>query len=484
MLDRDPPLALTFDDVLLLPGYSEVLPREVALSTRLTKTIELKIPLLSSAMDTVTEAPLAIALAQLGGLGVIHRNLPPERQADEVAKVKRFESVVISDPVTVRSDMKLEDAVLLSRKHGVSCFPVVDNGKLSGLLTHRDIRSEDDKQRLIRDVMSKDLITGQEGITPEAAKKLMQASRKEKLPVVDAKGKLVGLITIKDIDKRLQYPQAAIDDRGRLRVGAALGVGPDLERRAKLLSEAGADVLFIDTAHGHSRGVIEALRHVKKAHPEVAVIAGNVATAEATVALIEAGADGVKVGIGPGSICTTRIIAGVGVPQLTAVDQCARAGARFGIPVISDGGIKYSGDVVKALAAGAQSVMIGSLFAGVTESPGEVVLYQGRAFKSYRGMGSLGAMQDGSADRYGQHGVEPQKLVPEGIEGRVPFKGPLEDTVGQLIGGLRSGMGYVGAKTLLELHEKAKFVQISSAGLKESHVHDVIITKESPNYSF
>jgi IMP dehydrogenase len=484
MLDRDPPLALTFDDVLLLPGYSEVLPREVALSTRLTKTIELKIPLLSSAMDTVTEAPLAIALAQLGGLGVIHRNLPPERQADEVAKVKRFESVVISDPVTVRSDMKLEEAVVLSRKHGVSCFPVVDNGKLSGLLTHRDIRSEDDKQRLIRDVMSKDLITGQEGISPEAAKKLMQASRKEKLPVVDAKGQLVGLITIKDIDKRLQYPQAAIDDRGRLRVGAALGVGPDLERRAKLLSEAGADVLFIDTAHGHSRGVLEALRHVKKAHPEVAVIAGNVATAEATVALIEAGADGVKVGIGPGSICTTRIIAGVGVPQLTAVDQCARAGARFGVPVISDGGIKYSGDVVKALAAGAQSVMIGSLFAGVAESPGEVVLYQGRAFKSYRGMGSLGAMQDGSADRYGQHGVEPQKLVPEGIEGRVPFKGPLEDTVGQLIGGLRSGMGYVGAKTLVELHEKAKFVQISSAGLKESHVHDVIITKESPNYSF
>ncbi|MFO0724789.1 MAG: IMP dehydrogenase [Myxococcota bacterium] len=483
MLQRDPPLALTFDDVLLLPGYSEVLPREVRLATQLTKAIQLNIPLLSSAMDTVTEARLAIALAQLGGLGVIHRNLPPERQAAEVLQVKRFESVVIADPITVRSDMRLEEAVLLSRKHGVSCFPVVDNGKLSGLLTHRDMRSEDDKKRLVRDVMSKDLITGQEGITPDAAKKRMQDARKEKLPIVDKDGRLVGLITIKDIDKRLQYPDAAIDERGRLRVGAALGVGPDLANRAKLLVEAGADVLFIDTAHGHSRGVIEALKHVKKAHPGAAVIAGNVATAEATTALIEAGADGVKVGIGPGSICTTRIIAGVGVPQLTAVDECAKAAQRFGVPVISDGGIKYSGDVVKALAAGASTIMIGSLFAGVAESPGEVVLYQGRAFKSYRGMGSLGAMQEGSADRYGQHGVEAQKLVPEGIEGRVPFKGPLEDTVGQLVGGLRSGMGYVGAKNLLELHEKARFVQISSAGLKESHVHDVVITKESPNYS-
>jgi IMP dehydrogenase len=483
MLDRDAPMALTFDDVLLLPGYSEILPREVRLATRLTRDIQLEIPVLSSAMDTVTESRLAIKLAELGGLGVVHRNLSPEAQAAEVAKVKRYESVVIEDPLTVRSDMVLEDAVALSNRQGVSCFPVVDEGRLVGLLTHRDMRAEDDKRRLVRDVMSKELVLGRAGITPEAARQTMQHHRKEKLPVVDAEGRLVGLITLKDIDKRAKYPHAAIDARGRLRVGAALGVGPELERRARLLVEADVDCLFLDTAHGHTKGVIDAVKLLKRRFPNVPVVAGNVATAEATEALIAAGADGVKVGIGPGSICTTRIVAGVGVPQLSAIDQAARAARRHDIPVIGDGGIKFSGDVVKGLAAGASAVMIGSLFAGVEESPGEVVLYQGRAFKAYRGMGSMGAMQDGSADRYGQGGVEASKLVPEGIEGRVPFKGPLEDMIAQLMGGLRSGMGYVGAQTLPELHDKARFVRISPAGLRESHVHDVVITKEAPNYS-
>jgi IMP dehydrogenase len=483
MLDREMALGLTFDDVLLLPGYSEVLPRDVRLETRLTKTITLHIPLLSSAMDTVTEARLAIALAEIGGIGVIHRNLSPERQAQEVAKVKRFSSVVISDPITVRSEMRLEEAEALERKHGVSCFPVVEGGRLMGLLTHRDMRSTDDKRRPIRDVMTRDLITGPEGIGAEDARRLMQQHRKEKLPIVNKKGELVGLVTLKDVDQRQLYPNAAMDERGRLRVAAALGVGPDLVARTRALVEAGVDVLVIDTAHGHSKAVVEAVRATKRAFPEVPVVAGNVATAQGTEALIEAGADAVKVGIGPGSICTTRIISGVGVPQLTAVDQCARVAMKKDIPIISDGGIKYSGDIVKALAAGAHSIMIGSLFAGVEESPGEVVLYQGRAFKSYRGMGSLGAMTDGSADRYGQGGVEPAKLVPEGIEGRVPFKGSLEETVSQLVGGLRSGMGYVGARDLEELRDKARFVRISQAGLRESHVHDVIITKESPNYS-
>lgn len=483
MLDRDPPLALTFDDVLLLPGYSEVLPRDARLETRVARDITLRIPILSSAMDTVTESRLAIRLAELGGLGVIHRNLSVERQAEEVAKVKRYESVVIADPRTIRSDVRLEEAIALAQRTGVSCFPVVDDGLLVGLLTHRDMRAEDDKRRLVRDVMSKDLVTGPAGITPDAARRLMQHARKEKLPLVDATGKLVGLVTVKDIDKRQRYPEAALDAHGRLRAAAALGVGSDLEARARALVAAGVDVLVIDTAHGHSAAVLDAVRRVKKAHPDTALLAGNVATAAATEALIAAGVDGVKVGIGPGSICTTRVIAGVGVPQLSAVDECARAAAKHGIPVVSDGGIKYSGDVVKALAAGAGTVMIGSLLAGVEESPGEVVLLQGRAFKSYRGMGSLGAMQDGSADRYSQAGVESTKLVPEGIEGRVPFKGPLEDTVAQLIGGLRSGMGYVGAKNLVELQDKARFVRISASGLRESHVHDVIITKEAPNYS-
>jgi len=483
MLDRDPPLALTFDDVLLQPGFSDVLPRETQLETRLARDIMLRIPLLSSAMDTVTEARLAIRLAELGGIGVIHRNLPVETQAEEVGKVKRYESVVINDPITIRSEMRLEDAIILAHKTGVSCFPVVDEGRLSGLLTHRDMRAEDDKKKLVREVMSTQLITANEGVTPEAARRLMQQNRKEKLPVVDRLGRLVGLITVKDIDKRSRYPEAAIDDRGRLRAAAALGVGPDLLARARANVEAGVDALVIDTAHGHSAAVIDAVRRVRAQHKDIAIIAGNVATAAATEALIAAGADGVKVGIGPGSICTTRIISGVGVPQLSAVDECARAAFKHNVPVISDGGIKFSGDVVKALAAGASTVMIGSLFAGVDESPGEVVLYQGRAFKSYRGMGSLGAMEAGSADRYGQGGVEKTKLVPEGIEGRVPFKGPLEDTVAQLIGGLRSGMGYVGSRTLAELRDMARFVRISASGLRESHVHDVVITKEAPNYS-
>lgn len=483
MLDRDPPLALTFDDVLLLPGFSDVLPRDARLETRLARDVTLRIPILSSAMDTVTESKLAIRIAELGGLGVIHRNLSVERQAEEVAKVKRYESVVINDPITIRSDMYLEDAITLAHRTGVSCFPVVDEGRLTGLLTHRDMRAEDDKRRLVRDVMSRELVTGEADITPEAARRLMQRSRKEKLPIVDGEGRLVGLITVKDIDKRQRYPDAAVDSRGRLRAAAALGVGSDLAPRAAALVAAGVDVLVIDTAHGHSAAVLDAVRRTKRAHPDTALIAGNVATAAATEALIEAGVDGVKVGIGPGSICTTRVIAGVGVPQLSAVDECARAARKHDIPVISDGGIKYSGDVVKALAAGAATVMIGSLLAGVEESPGEVVLLQGRAFKSYRGMGSLGAMQDGSADRYGQAGVAATKLVPEGIEGRVAFKGPLEDTIAQLIGGLRSGMGYVGAHDLAELQDKARFVRISASGLRESHVHDVIITKEAPNYS-
>lgn len=483
MLDRDLAPSLTFDDVLLLPGYSEVLPREVRLESRLTRGIQLGIPVLSSAMDTVTEARLAIALAQLGGIGVVHRNLSVEQQAAEVARVKRFSSVVIRDPMTIRSDVRLDEVEAIERRTGVSCFPVVDDGKLAGIVTHRDMRSTDDKRRTVREVMTRELIVGQEGITPDDARRLMQAQRKEKLPIVNKRGELVGLITLKDIDERHRHPQASMDDRGRLRVAAAIGPGPDRDARTRALVEAEVDVLVIDTAHGHSKGVIDALRETKRAHPNLPVIAGNVATAQGTEALIEAGADAVKVGIGPGSICTTRIIAGVGVPQLSAIDQCARAAMKHGVPIISDGGIKYSGDIVKALAAGASVVMIGSLFAGVEESPGEVVLYQGRAFKAYRGMGSLGAMQEGSADRYGQSGVEASKLVPEGIEGRVPFKGRLSDTVAQLVGGLRSGMGYVGARDLTELRDKARFIQISPAGLKESHVHDVVITKESPNYS-
>lgn len=474
---------LAFDDVLLKPGYSDTLPRDVNVQTRLTRKLALNIPLVSSAMDTVTEARMAIAIAQLGGIGVIHKNLPPERHAAEVAKVKRFEAGVISNPITVGSEMRIRDAMALAREHGFSSFPVVDGGRIAGIVTGRDLRSVDNSDTAVREVMTKELFTVSEGFSPDQARKLMKTHRKEKLPIVNAKGELVGLVTLKDLEKRARHPDVVTDARGRLLVAGALGVGPDRPARAQALVDAEVDVLVIDTAHGHTRGVIEAVKDTKKNYPQVELIAGNVATFEGAEALIKAGADAVKVGIGPGSICTTRIVAGVGVPQISAILDCARAGGKYAVPIIADGGIKYSGDIVKALAAGASTIMIGSLFAGVAESPGEVVLYEGRAFKIYRGMGSLGAMQQGSAERYAQSSVEAAKLVPEGIEGRVPFKGPLEDTVWQLLGGVRAGMGYVGAGTLEALRAKAAFVRITAAGLRESHVHDVVITKEAPNYS-
>jgi IMP dehydrogenase len=475
--------ALAFDDVLLKPGYSETLPRDVDISTRITRRIELKIPILSAAMDTVTEARMAIALAQLGGIGVIHKNMPPDRHAAEVKKVKRFEAGIISQPVTVTPDMRISDAIALVTEHGFSSFPVLHNGKLAGILTGRDIRAADRISIPIRDVMTTQLVTVREGTPPDEAKRVMHQNRKETLPIVNDRGELVGMMTLKDLEKTLRHPNAVTDERGRLRVAAALGVGPDRADRTAALAEAEVDLLVVDTAHGHTKGVIDAVRETKKRYPEIEVVAGNVATYEGAKALIDAGVDGVKVGIGPGSICTTRIVAGVGVPQLSAILDCAKAAKKAGIPIIGDGGIKYSGDVVKAMAAGARAVMVGSLLAGVAESPGEVVLFEGRAFKSYRGMGSLGAMQQGSAERYAQAETEAAKLVPEGIEGRVPFKGPLEETIWQLIGGLRAGMGYLGAENLGQLQEKAVFVRISQAGLKESHVHDVVITKEAPNYT-
>ena len=475
---------LTFDDVLLTPGYSAVLPRDVQVKTRLTRNIDLNIPILASAMDTVTEAKLAIAIAQFGGIGVIHKNLTVARQAAEVSKVKRFAHVIISDPLTVTSDMYIRQVQSLSEERGISCFPVVDEGKLSGLLTNRDLRAYASRpETLVRDAMTKDLITGEPGISSADAEARMHENRIERLPIVNDAGELLGLITIRDVDKRRRRPHAVTDEQGRLRAAAAIGVGADREERTQALIDAGVDIIVVDSAHGHSEGVLTAVRDTKREYPNVEVIAGNVATVAGTEALIEAGADAVKVGIGPGSICTTRIVAGVGVPQLTAVSQSVRLAMKHDVPIISDGGVKYSGDVVKALAAGASTVMIGSLFAGVEESPGEIILYQGRAFKSYRGMGSIGAMKEGSADRYSQEGEAAPKLVPEGIEGRVPYKGPIEDTLNQLLGGLRSGMGYVGAANLEELREKSNFVKISPAGLKESHVHDVIITKEAPNYS-
>jgi IMP dehydrogenase len=484
MLESDVPFGLTFDDVLIAPGYSQILPKDASLGTRVTRKFSLNVPLLSSAMDTVTESRLAITLAKLGGLGVIHKNMPATHQAAEVHKVKRFESVLISDPITVGPELSLDDALLLSAKHGVSGFPVVETGKLVGILTNRDIRSAPGGAIRIREIMTKTPVVAHEGISIEDAKKKMYEHRKEKLPIVSTDGRLVGLVTIKDVEARRRFPHAATDSKGRLLAAAAIGVGPGREERAAALVEAGVDIIVVDTAHGHSKNVIDTVTELKARYPGVEIIAGNVATREATRALIEAGADAVKVGIGPGSICTTRIVAGVGVPQLTAVDECVREARAHDVPVISDGGIKYSGDVVKALAAGASSVMIGSLFAGVEESPGEVVLFQGRAFKQYRGMGSLGAMQQGSADRYGQHETrEKEKLVPEGIEGRVPFKGPLEAVVTQLLGGVQAGMGYVGAKDLAELRDRARFIRITPAGLRESHVHDVMITQEAPNYS-
>ncbi|MGF1509270.1 MAG: IMP dehydrogenase [Myxococcota bacterium] len=473
---------LAFDDVLLEPGYSETLPRDVEVRSSFSRNIGINIPIVSAAMDTVTEARLAIALAQLGGIGVVHKNMDAEAQAAEVRKVKRFEAGTVSDPVTIGPDDRLEWAIQLKQEHGFSSFPVVKDGRVVGILTGRDIRAGQPSD-YVHAWMTPDPVTIPPNTGPDEARRVMHRHRKETLPIVDAEGRLAGMMTLKDVEKSARHPNAVIDQQGRLRVAAAVGVGPDREERIAALVAAEVDAIVVDTAHGHSRSVVETVRSIKHGYPSVDVVAGNVATAAGTVALIEAGADAVKVGIGPGSICTTRIVAGVGVPQISAIMACAEPARSAGVPIIGDGGIKYSGDVVKALAAGAVTIMVGSLLAGVAESPGEVVLYEGRAFKAYRGMGSLGAMQQGSSDRYAQSGVAAQKLVPEGIEGRVPFKGPLEETIWQLVGGLRAGMGYVGADSVPSLQRKARFVRISAAGLKESHVHDVVVTKESPNYS-
>ena len=472
---------LTFDDVLLVPAYSEVLPKDVDVKSRLARGLDLNIPLVSAAMDSVTEARAAICMAREGGLGIVHKNLDPQTQAREVEKVKRAESGMVLAPVTVRPDQKLRDALAVMREHDISGVPVVEEGRPVGILTARDIRFEQNLDQPVRALMTKDLVTVSPGVSNEDARKLLHKHRIEKLLVVD-NGRLLGLITIKDIMQADRNPHAVKDGKGRLRVGAAIGPGPDRAERAAALVAAGVDVLVVDTAHGHSKGVIDAVRATKKEHPQVPIIAGNVATAEATKALIDAGADGVKVGIGPGSICTTRVVAGVGVPQVTAVADCAKVGDEHDVPIIADGGIKYSGDVVKAIAAGASVVMVGSLFAGTDESPGDLVLYQGRSYKVYRGMGSLGAMKKGSKDRYGQGGAADEKLVPEGIEGRVPHRGSLASILYQLVGGLRAGMGYTGSRTIAELRKDARFVRITSQGLRESHVHDVIITEEAPNY--
>ncbi len=484
MLGKEVKEALTFDDVLLVPNYSEVLPTQVDVRTKLTKKITLNIPIMSAAMDTVTEAELAIAIAREGGIGIIHKNMSIEEQAEEVDRVKRSESGMIVKPVTVRPEQTIAEAEALMKKYKISGLPVVDEeGKLVGIITNRDIRFVKNFSKKIAEVMTREnLKTVPVGTTLEEAKEILHRYKIEKLPVVDDKGYLKGLITIKDIEKKEKYPNACKDELGRLMVGAAVGVGEEALRRAEALIEAGVDVIVIDTAHGHSKGVIQMVEKIKGLYPDVDVIAGNVATPEGTEALIKAGADAVKVGIGPGSICTTRIVAGVGVPQLTAVAQCAEVADKYDISIIADGGIKFSGDIAKAIGAGARVVMIGSLFAGTKESPGELILYQGRSYKVYRGMGSLGAMKKGSKDRYFQSEVEEKKLVPEGIEGMVPYRGPLADTIHQLVGGLRAGMGYCGAANIEEMRKKARFVKITSAGLKESHVHDVIITKEAPNY--
>ncbi len=480
---KEIPEALTFDDVLLVPQQTRILPNETDLRTRLTRDIFLNIPLLSSAMDTVTESRTAITMAQEGGIGVIHRNLSPERQALEVERVKKYESGMIVNPIDMHPDQLLAEAQEVMAKRNISGLPIVENNALVGILTHRDLRFEKRLQLKIREVMTKDLITAPEGTTLEQAIEILHEHRIEKLPVVDRDGRLKGLITIKDIEKARRYPDASKDSMGRLSVGAAIGVSEDREERVERLLQAGVDILFVDTAHGHSLRVEETVRDIKKNHPAAVVIAGNVATGEGTEYLIRAGVDAVKIGVGPGSICTTRVVAGVGVPQLTAIIECSRVARKYGVPIIADGGIKYSGDIAKALAAGAETVMIGGLFAGTDESPGDLFLYQGRSYKAYRGMGSLEAMKEGSRDRYAQD-VEHEvaKLVPEGIVGKVPYKGPLSESIFQLIGGVRSGMGYLGCRTIAELQEKARFVRITSSGLKESHVHGVIITKEAPNY--
>ncbi|EXI67586.1 MAG: Inosine-5'-monophosphate dehydrogenase [Candidatus Accumulibacter adjunctus] len=476
--------ALTFDDVLLLPAHSTIMPRDVTLKTRLTRNISLNLPLVSAAMDTVTESRLAIALAQEGGIGIVHKNLKPKAQAKEVARVKRFESGVLKDPITVPPTMSVRDVVALTRLHRISGVPVVDGQVVVGIVTNRDLRFETLLDQPVSNIMTprERLVTVHEGATVEEGKALIHKHRLERVLVVNDAFELRGLITVKDIIKTTEHPDASKDAGGRLRVGAAIGVGPGTEERAELLVEAGVDVLVVDTAHGHSQGVLDRVRWVKRTFPDVEVIGGNIATADAARAMLDHGADGVKIGIGPGSICTTRIVAGVGVPQITAIQMVQEALRDSDVPLIADGGIRYSGDIAKAIAAGGDAVMLGGLFAGTEEAPGEVELYQGRSYKSYRGMGSIGAMAAGAADRYFQDTASLDKLVPEGIEGRVPYKGSVLAVIHQLMGGLRSSMGYLGCRSIAEMHERASFVEITSSGVRESHVHDVQITKEAPNY--
>jgi IMP dehydrogenase len=476
---------LTFDDVLLIPGKSEVLPRDVNISTQLSKSVKLNIPLISAGMDTVTESALAISIARQGGMGIIHKNMTIEQQAGEVDRVKRSESGVITNPFSLHPEQPVSEAENLMAKYRISGVPIVDkNKRLVGIITNRDLRFVHEYSVKIEDVMTKEnLVTAPVGTTLKQAEELLQQYKIEKLPLVDENNELKGLITIKDIEKAIQFPNAAKDAQGRLLCGAAVGVANETFDRAEALVKAGIDCLVIDTAHGHSKGVIDTVRAIREKYPDLTIVAGNVATGEATRELIEAGASAVKVGIGPGSICTTRVVAGIGVPQITAIYDCASVAREYNVPIIADGGIKYSGDIAKAIGAGASVVMIGSLFAGCEESPGESEIYQGRRFKVYRGMGSISAMKEGSKDRYFQEKEDDKKLVPEGIEGRVPYKGPLADTIYQLIGGLRAGMGYCGTETIKALHDKAQFIRITNAGLKESHPHDVHITKEAPNYS-
>ena len=483
MLEKEIRLGLTYDDVVLVPAKSQVLPSEVDTRTRLSRNIQLNIPIVSAAMDTVTEARLAIAMAQEGGLGIVHRVLSPTDQAAEIDKVKKSESGMILDPITISPDQTIRDAHDLMARYRISGIPVTKSGKLVGILTNRDLRFETRMELKVSQVMKRDkLITAPEGTSLEKAREILHEHRIEKLPVVNKQFDLKGLITIKDIEKRIKYPNACKDAHGRLRVGAALGVGPDTADRVALLVKAGVDVVVVDTAHGHSQAVLDTVKMVRKAHPKLDIIAGNIATAQAAKDLVKAGVDAVKVGVGPGSICTTRMVSGAGMPQLTAIADCARALAGSGVPVIADGGIKYSGDITKALAAGASVVMLGSLLAGTEEAPGETVLFQARTYKVYRGMGSIGAMERGGGDRYGQGGRPTPKLVPEGIEGRVPYKGTLAPHIYQMVGGVKSGMGYCGCKTIPDLQQKATFIRQTVAGLREGHVHDVIITKEAPNY--
>ena len=477
--------ALTFDDILLVPAHSTVLPKEVSLTTQLTQNITLNIPLLSAAMDTVTESELAIAMAEEGGIGIIHKNMNPQHQAEHVLKVKRFESGVVSNPIVIDPNMSVQEVINLTKKHKISGLPVIENNKVVGIVTNRDLRFEENLNQPVKNVMTprERLVTVNEKASKEEVMRLLHQYRLERLLVIDAKDQLKGLITVKDIQKSSDHPYASKDSKERLIVGAAVGVGADTEKRVDLLVDAGVDVIVVDTAHGHSQGVLDRVQWIKKNYPKTDVIGGNIATADAAKALVDVGADGVKVGIGPGSICTTRIVAGVGVPQITAIHNVAEALKNKKIPLIADGGIRYSGDVSKALAAGAYTVMLGSMFAGTEEAPGEVELFQGRSYKSYRGMGSIGAMQQGSKDRYFQDSEDnAEKLVPEGIEGRVPYKGSVKNVIHQLMGGLRASMGYVGVKTIKDMRLKAEFVQITNSGIRESHVHDVQITKEAPNY--